>query len=1296
MLCCCRFYCEPCEQCVCVLCALHEHKEHEVSSLADGLERHRGAFDSLLDDCKTRIDAVRQQLTLADAFKSSLNTAEDHVRHAAIDAIAAVRQRERELLDGLRSFVGDDAMRFLDERDTLGLRLEELDNIRETTETMVGRTNVELLMTKKEVHERLHTALGHQQIQTPDKVRLGGVHYVAGAKPFHDLHRPTPDIAKLFRSVADNNDVGDHVVENHVTDRSSPSSSSSSESETDSDDSDSEDEGHQPGTTVQVVSELPQLEHIDLLARWQDESETEEDSDDDDDDDDDSDDEDDKNEPVAPMTKICISDGVVRRMVIKSQSLCDVAEDRASPPSRPSGRKIPDFSRPKPTVTYVSRGTEMERLHTTDAATATPRVVVCDKETYTGYVCLVHKNVSTDNQGTSEKGTSTAHDVTAVYRNVSNSGRSATISRGTNTLKAMTFDRASSPIAAPRVPTAANNPPAAVAKVPAYPTSQRPGTVQVPPVTQKSSTSNAVSVTTPQIPPNTGKLQADTQKAPGAANMAVRMPQVTSPTTPTTPAQPVPTTTVTASQRQNTPAVTSPTRVGPTSSKLPPSSQKLVISSSAVSTSLPPIVATAPSQSVTSPPQVMTSSVVAVSTPSQQRQPPALTSSATSASAAATSSGVRINSPVIAVAGERTASTITSIAAQKPIASSHGVRSKDSPSPSTQPSTTQAASQPAASTDTSQSTDSNRRQSALTSPVIPANKQLATPLTSSTTVPTAVAPASARSPPPASMQKLLTPEQASLPRQPQPSTGRAPSAMLPRQSALDAAPATQLVAVTSSSQTASPLTQVSNVVQQRTALTSSVPQKTSQSQTTAPGIVSVATTPTAQKLMTSALSQTQPTSNMSPINVTSTISPQSQLQSTSSSMQASNTVTNSMHVPATAQKLVTSLVSPTPQPQPLTVLPTSITTSAQIMTSQTATNSNHISNVATSVPLVSTTTRNSMTATTLSSAQMSATSTAAQKPVASLVSATTHPQRPTTLPMGITSTAQIMTSLQATTSNSQLSNAATSVAQVSTTGRNSMTATTVSSAQMPASTIAQKPVTSLASYTTQPQPSTLLTTTTQSTSQLATSNNDVSNAAASIAQVSTTGRNSTMATTVSSAQMPASTTAQKPVTSLASSTTQPQPSTLTTTAQSTSQLATSNNHVSNSATSMPEVSTTAQKLMTSDNGQLESVTSPSTASSTAVVEYSAALATTQLAVTPDSLVPSTPMSASRVSLLTTASNSSRPRSVFRSISMDNLRAPAPVLRPPPPIMTTSVAAVTQRLNGGAANGSTKNGCKSNK
>ena len=1175
-----RFYCEPCEQCICVLCALHEHNEHDVSSLADGLERHRATFDGLLDNCKTRIDAVRQQLTLADAFKSSLSAAEDCIRHAAIDAIAAVRQRERELLEGLRSFVGDDALSFLGKRDALGDRLAELDNACETMDTMIGRTSVELLITKKEVHERLRAALDGQQIRTPDKVRLGGVHYVAGDEPFRDLRRPTSDIGQLFRSVADD-DRGDRAAEDHATDESSSSSSMSSTTSSGSEESDS-DEERRSSETVRFVCQLPPLEHMDLVARSQDESET-----DDSDSDDEEDNKEDENvEEPAPVTKICISDGVVRRVVIKSQSFCDAAK-KPSPPPRPSGRKIPDFSRTKPAATYANCGTEMERVETTDAATTMPRVVFCDKETYTGYVYLVHKNVSTDNQGTADKGTSITTDVTAAYRSVSNGGRSAAITRGTNTMTASMSDRASSPVAALRSPpTAPTSTP--VTKVPAYPIHQRPGTAQAPSTTQKSTTSDAASVTAPTILPIAGKVPADAQKESGAANMAPYAPQTTLSTAPTASAQPV---SATAATRQATSAVSPTAQAVQTSSKLPATFQKPVTSSSVVS----PAAATAPSQSVTSPPHPMTSSVVAVSTQSQQKLTTISPGSVTLATATAVSPTTTINLPSVAAAGSNQPSTVSSTAVQKPIMSSNSMLSKalsssyasvtaqtvatasssQVTSPMTQisnatqqrPSSTALTSsvpqktspqtsqsgidamvtsptahklmtsalsqslatnvppQTAASTDSSPSANNNRVQtvsskaSVVTSPVTPTNKQVAPPVTSTLTASTA-----------ASMQTSMMQEQSSWSRQSQPSLSKHPTPVLPSQSASVTAPAAHTVATAPSSQITSPVTQISNVTQQRPsniAPTSSVPQKTSP-QTLQSGIDNVATSPTAQKLMTSALSQSQTSSKTPAASVTSSASLQTQLQMSSSSAPTTNTLSNPI-VPTTSQK-PTSFVLPTTQPQSPAAITTTVVTASENVMRQSATANNHVLNATTSVPPVLTTTQKSMTATAPSPTQLTAPM-AAQKPVTSPTSSTMQSQHPATAKSMVLQGMSI-------------------------------------------------------------------------------------------------------------------------------------------------------NPVSNVATSVPVVTTTAQKLLALNNGQMEdaaSLTSPSSPSSAAVTENSAAAAITNVQT------PASPLT----------SPASRQRGVFRSFSTENVRSPAPVLRPPPPIMTTSVAAVTQRLNGGAANGSGKNNWRPN-
>ena len=1242
-----RFYCEPCEQCVCVLCALHEHNEHDVSSLADGLERHRGTFDALLDNCRTRIDAVRQQLTLADAFQSSLTAAEDNIRHAAIDAIAAVRKRESELLDGLRSFVGDDALRFLDERDTLGVRLVELDNVRQTTETMVGRTSVELLITKKEIHDQLRRALDRQLIRMPDRVRLGGVRYVAGVEPFRDLHQSTSDVAKLFRTVDHGQNVKDKAVENHMADKSSSSSSSSSSSDSDTDsedsDSDSEDEPRQFGT-VDVRCELPRVEHVRLVARSRDQSQTEEDGEDDDDS---SDDEDDN----APVTKICISDGVVRRMVIKSQSLCDPAEN--TPPPRPNKRKIPDFSRPKPVRTYVDRGTEMEQVETTDAATATSRVVVCDKETYTGYIYLVHKNVSTDNQGTAEKGTTMATDVTEAYRNLSNSGRAMTCSRGTNTLKALTSDRASSPIAAPRSPTAPTSPPAAFpAKVAAaYLTTQRPGATQVPPAAQKSPTSGAVAVGSPQMPPVAGRVPDDAQKIP---------PRVTSLTVSSvSAAQAVVTTSVTTiSQKPVSTVASSTAQAGPASSKLLPVTKPMT-SSGTASASPSPVAATAPGQFVTSSTQPKTSLVFAVSPPSQQKLSPGSASNSTSATTTAVPSVTQVSS---ARAG--TSSSMTSAVGQNPAVLP--VTQVSSARESTTSSMTSTVVQnPAVPSVTQVSSARTGTTSSMTStvvqnPAVPSVTQVSSARASTTSSMTSAAVQN----PTASSTSVLSKDSPSQSAQCAATSQPALSAGVPQsvnngrmQSASSTKFSVVTLPVTSASKPlAPPVTSTASVQMAVTTVTVSSPL---------PAPV--------QKLLTSeqasSARQTQPSPSRSqpttlPPQSASVTSPSAQHVAMTSSSQNTSSVTQVSNI---AQQR-TSSTAPTPSPQQRT------TTQPQPAPT---------TNV-TTTPLQTPT---SVHAPTASSVVTMTTTQTANK----LVTSALLQSQPTlnTSPINVTSSTSLQCQPQTAACSTPTSNIN----------------------AMYVSKMAQNPVTPLVSPTTQPQrsaaPATNVTTSPQGlTLQAATSNSHAAKAAAtSVTPVSAAEQKSMAATAPSPTQILVSTAAQKPVTSLASSTTQSQrPTVVTTTTQSvTSQAAATRNgnHLANAAaTSTPSVSTSAQKPMTSDNRHLQeaaaSVTSSAAAENSASSSSSAAAAAVATRL---SMTPASPAQTTQTTSPTAVSNSTTRRSSFRSISMDNLRAPAPVLRPPPPIMTTSVAAVTQRLNGGGqTNGGSagKNNWRSNR
>jgi len=137
----------------------------------EGLERHRGSFEKLLEDCGSRKATLREQIDLIEKCEVGMEKAEADIREMAIDAIAAVRKRERQMMTDLRDSIGELALGFMSEKATL---LENLRNVESTfnmTEEMLKGTSIELLMAKKEMQERLNNILQFKIQNAPESLK---------------------------------------------------------------------------------------------------------------------------------------------------------------------------------------------------------------------------------------------------------------------------------------------------------------------------------------------------------------------------------------------------------------------------------------------------------------------------------------------------------------------------------------------------------------------------------------------------------------------------------------------------------------------------------------------------------------------------------------------------------------------------------------------------------------------------------------------------------------------------------------------------------------------------------------------------------------------------------------------------------------------------------------------------------------------------------------------------------------------------------------------------------------------
>ncbi|CAL1532662.1 unnamed protein product [Lymnaea stagnalis] len=150
-----RFYCEPCDACICVVCAFQEHKDHEVCSFSDGSVKYRSSLEGLLGKCKERLGHVSSRLHMIDKYETAVKDVRETIRDLAISYIAQVRAKEKELMKHIDTLYGGEIKTFIDQKPQLQENLDELQSTCNLTDIMLKDKGVELLLIKKEIESKM-------------------------------------------------------------------------------------------------------------------------------------------------------------------------------------------------------------------------------------------------------------------------------------------------------------------------------------------------------------------------------------------------------------------------------------------------------------------------------------------------------------------------------------------------------------------------------------------------------------------------------------------------------------------------------------------------------------------------------------------------------------------------------------------------------------------------------------------------------------------------------------------------------------------------------------------------------------------------------------------------------------------------------------------------------------------------------------------------------------------------------------------------------------------------------------
>ena len=182
-----RFYCEPCEVCVCVVCTFQEHKGHEISSFSEGLQKYQNSFDKIVSMCREHISDVKKQLQLITKCETEIKVAEDQIRDMAIDTITSIRKKERNMVEDLHGFYGEQTLEFLKEKQPLQEKLEDLQSTCNLTDIISKDKSLELLLLRREIQDKVNHLLETNTEGPPPNIAQQ-VTFVPGQVNFGYLH----------------------------------------------------------------------------------------------------------------------------------------------------------------------------------------------------------------------------------------------------------------------------------------------------------------------------------------------------------------------------------------------------------------------------------------------------------------------------------------------------------------------------------------------------------------------------------------------------------------------------------------------------------------------------------------------------------------------------------------------------------------------------------------------------------------------------------------------------------------------------------------------------------------------------------------------------------------------------------------------------------------------------------------------------------------------------------------------------------------------------------------------------
>lgn len=163
-----RFYCEPCETCICVLCTFEEHAQHEIISFKEGVTKHKGTISSMVENCRGKVEGLKKCLEAVRSCEKVIGGVENEIKEVSQQFVSTIRAQEKQLVKQLHEMFGDEVTDFLGNKSEMRETLDNLQSTVNLAELVVNSKEIEFLLLKKQLNEKL-TAMCEFQVKQPPK-----------------------------------------------------------------------------------------------------------------------------------------------------------------------------------------------------------------------------------------------------------------------------------------------------------------------------------------------------------------------------------------------------------------------------------------------------------------------------------------------------------------------------------------------------------------------------------------------------------------------------------------------------------------------------------------------------------------------------------------------------------------------------------------------------------------------------------------------------------------------------------------------------------------------------------------------------------------------------------------------------------------------------------------------------------------------------------------------------------------------------------------------------------------------